>query len=186
MLVAVQVFANGTQDSQSLPIKIENFGKLNDNYYRGSQPTAGQFDELKKRGIKTIIDLRKDSIDGASQRARDAGLQYVNIPLTTKQPATDDQTGQFLKLVNDPANWPVFVHCKGGRHRTGEMTAIYRITHDGWSDDKAYEEMKKYDFEDSFFYPRSLKKYVFSYYEQFRSLKTSKTEAVKATLSTAP
>lgn len=186
MLVAVQVFANGTQDSQSLPIKIENFGKLNDNYYRGSQPTAGQFDELKKRGIKTVIDLRKDSIDGASQRARDAGLQYVNIPLTTKQPATDDQTGQFLKLVNDPANWPVFVHCKGGRHRTGEMTAIYRITHDGWSGDKAYEEMKKYDFEDSFFYPRSLKKYVFSYYEQFRSLKTSKTEAVKATLSTAP
>jgi protein tyrosine/serine phosphatase len=186
MLVAVQVFANGTQDSQALPINIENFGKLNDNYYRGSQPTAGQFDELKKLGIKTIIDLRKDSIEGASQRARDAGLQYVNIPLTTKRPATEGQTAQFLKLVNDPANWPVFVHCKGGRHRTGEMTAIYRITHDGWSDDKAYDEMKKYDFEDSFFYPRSLKKYVFSYYEQFRSLKSSKTEAVKATLSTAP
>jgi protein tyrosine/serine phosphatase len=186
MLVAVQVFANGTQDSQALPINIENFGKLNDNYYRGSQPTAGQFDELKKLGIKTIIDLRKDSIEGASKQARDAGLQYVNIPLTTKRPATEGQTAQFLKLVNDPANWPVFVHCKGGRHRTGEMTAIYRITHDGWSDDKAYDEMKKYDFEDSFFYPRSLKKYVFSYYEQFRSLKTSKTEAVKATLSTAP
>ena len=186
MLVAVQVFANGTQDSQALPINIENFGKLNDNYYRGSQPTAGQFDELKKLGIKTIIDLRKDSIEGASQRARDAGLQYVNIPLTTKRPATEGQTAQFLKLVNDPANWPVFVHCKGGRHRTGEMTAIYRITHDGWSDDKAYDEMKKYDFEDSFFYPRSLKKYVFSYYEQFRSLKSSKTEPVKATLSTAP
>jgi protein-tyrosine phosphatase len=80
----------------------------------------------------------------------------------------------------------VFVHCKGGRHRTGEMTAIYRITHDGWSDDKAYDEMKKYDFEDSFFYPRSLKKYVFSYYEHSRSLKTSRTEAVVATPSPAP
>jgi protein tyrosine phosphatase (PTP) superfamily phosphohydrolase (DUF442 family) len=145
-----------------MTLRIRNrYQSSNDNYYRGSQPTAGQFDELKKRGIKTIIDLRKDSIDGASQRARDAGLQYVNIPLTTKQPATDDQTERFLKLINDPGNWPVFVHCKGGRHRTGEMTAIYRITHDGWSGDKAYEEMKKYDFEDSFFYPRSLKKYVF-------------------------
>jgi tyrosine-protein phosphatase SIW14 len=183
MLAAVQVLANGAQDSQALPISIENFGKLNDNYYRGSQPMATQFDELKKLGIKTIIDLRKDSIEGVSQQASDAGLQYVNIPLTTKRPATNDQTAQFLKLVNDPANWPVFVHCKGGRHRTGEMTAIYRITHDGWSGDKAYEEMKKYDFEDSFFYPRSLKKYVFSYYEQFRSLKTSKTEAVVASPS---
>jgi protein tyrosine/serine phosphatase len=187
VLVAVQVLANGTQDSHPrLPISIENFGKLNDNYYRGSQPTVEQFDELKKIGIKTLIDLRKDSIEGASQQARDAGLQYVNFPLTTKRPATEDQTAQFLKLVNDPVNWPVFVHCKGGRHRTGEMTAIYRITHDGWSGEQAYEEMKKYDFEDSFFYPRSLKKYVFSYYEHSRSLKTSRTEAVVATPSPAP
>jgi tyrosine-protein phosphatase SIW14 len=187
VLVAVQVLANGTQDSHPrLPISIENFGKLNDNYYRGSQPTVEQFDELKKIGIKTIIDLRKDSIEGASQQARDAGLQYVNFPLTTKRPATEDQTAQFLNLVNDPVNWPVFVHCKGGRHRTGEMTAIYRITHDGWSGEQAYEEMKKYDFEDSFFYPRSLKKYVFSYYEHSRSLKTSRTEAVVATPSPAP
>jgi protein tyrosine/serine phosphatase len=187
MLMAVQALANGgSQDSQALSISIENFGKLNDNYYRGSQPMATQFDELKELGIKTIIDLRKDSIEGASQRAREAGLQYVNIPLTTKRPATEDQTAQFLKLVNDPANWPVFVHCKGGRHRTGEMTAIYRITHDGWSGDKTYKEMKKYDFEDSFFYPRSLKKYVFAYYERFRSLRTSKTEEVVAIPSPAP
>src|SRR5215211_8400619 len=179
MLIAVQpLTSSGSQDIQALSSSIENFGKLNDHYYRGSQPMAGQFDELKKLGIKTIIDLRKDSIAEASQEAREAGLQYVNIPLTTKRPATEDQTAQFLKLVNDPANWPVFVHCKGGRHRTGEMTAIYRITHDGWSGEQAYEEMKKYDFEDSFFYPRSLKKYVFAYYEQFRSLKTSKTAAV--------
>ena len=177
MLMAVQVFASGVQDSH-VPISIENFGKLNDNYYRGSQPTAGQFDELKKFGLKTIVDLRKDSLDGASQQARKAGLQYVNIPLTTKRPATEDQTAQFLKIVNDPANWPVFVHCKGGRHRTGEMTAIYRITNDGWTSDKAYDEMKKYDFEDSFFYPRSLKKYVFSYYERFKSEKTSKAGTV--------
>jgi tyrosine-protein phosphatase SIW14 len=187
MLIAVQALASsGSQDSQALSISIENFGKLNDNYYRGSQPMATQFDELKKLGIKTIIDLRNDSLAGASQQAREAGLQYVNIPLTTKHPATEDQTAQFLKLINDPANWPVFVHCKGGRHRTGEMTAIYRITQNGWSGGKAYEEMKKYDFEDSFFYPRSLKKYVFAYYEQFRSLKTSKTEAIVVTTPPAP
>jgi tyrosine-protein phosphatase SIW14 len=176
MFVAVQASASGIQDSHVSPISIENFGKVNDNYYRGSQPTAEQFAELSTLGIKTIVDLRKDSIQGASQQARNAGLQYVNIPLTTKRPATEDQTAQFLKVINDPANWPVFVHCKGGRHRTGEMTAIYRITHDGWTSDKAYDEMKKYDFEDSFFYPRSLKKYVFSYYERFKSEKTSKAE----------
>ena len=155
---------------------IENFGKVNDNYYRGSQPIANEFAELKKLGIKTIIDLRQDSLKDSGSLARAAGLQYINIPLTTKRAATSDQTEYFLRLVNDEVNWPVFVHCKGGRHRTGEMTAIYRITHDGWNAEQAYAEMKKYDFEDSFFYPRSLKKYVFSYYQQFAAQRTSKPQ----------
>ena len=156
---------------QSPPISIKNFGKVNENYYRGSQPDATQFQDLKRLGVKTVIDLRKDKVEEASQWAQAAGLQYINIPLTTKRAATEDQSSHFLKLVNDPANWPIYVHCKGGRHRTGEMTAIYRITRDGWTAHQAYEEMKKYDFEDSFFYPRVLKKYVFSYYERFDSAK---------------
>jgi protein tyrosine/serine phosphatase len=159
---------------------IENFGKVNENYYRGSQPLVHQFAQLKTLGIKTVIDLREDNVEEADEWARTAGLQYINIPLTTKRAATEEQTKYFLELVNDQANWPVYVHCKGGRHRTGEMTAIYRITHDGWSADQAYAEMKKYDFEDSFFYPRSLKKYVYSYYKQFSSQKPSTASTVQA------
>jgi protein tyrosine/serine phosphatase len=163
---------------QSSPIAIEIFVMYNHNFSRGSQPAAEHLKDLKRLGVKTIIDLRKDQKDEAPGWASAAELQYVNIPLTTKRPATEEQTAQFLKLINDPANWPVYVHCKGGRHRTGEMTAIYRITHDGWTGDQAYEEMKKYDFKDSIFYPRALKKYVFSYYERFESQKKSSVEAV--------
>ncbi|HET6893541.1 MAG TPA: dual specificity protein phosphatase family protein [Pyrinomonadaceae bacterium] len=170
----------------SASINIENFGMLNENYYRGSQPNSGQLADLKKLGVKTVIDLRKDKAEKASEWARAAGLQYINIPLTTKRPATEEQTTYFLSLVNDPANWPVYVHCKGGRHRTGEMTAIYRITQNGWTADQAYQEMKKYDFEDAFFYPRSLKKYVFTYYDQFLSKKTSNVSADAKASGTAP
>ena len=172
-ILFVQSLATYGQSSNTVDVRIENFGKINENYYRGSQPLAGQFTQLKTLGIKTVIDLRQDSVEQASEWARAAGLQYVNIPLTTKRAANEEQTKYFLKLVNDQANWPVYVHCKGGRHRTGEMTAVYRITRDGWSADQAYEEMKKYDFEDSFFYPRSLKKYIYSYYKQFTSPKPS-------------
>ena len=170
-LLLATVFASiaAAQEISAPPISIQNFGKVSDNYYRGSQPSAQQFEDLKRLGVKTIIDLRKDKVSEASEWARAAGLQYINIPLTTKKAATEDQTAEFLKLVNDPANQPVYVHCKGGRHRTGQMTAIFRITNDGWTSHQAYQEMKKYDFEDSFFYPRSLKKYVFSYYERFTS-----------------
>ncbi len=170
-ILFVQSLATYGQTSNRSDVTIENFGKINEKYYRGSQPLADQFIQLKTLGIKTVIDLRQDSVKQASEWASAAGLQYVNIPLTTKRAASEDQTKYFLKLVNDQANWPVYVHCKGGRHRTGEMTAIYRITRDGWSADQAYQEMKKYDFEDSFFYPRSLKKYVYSFYKQFTSQK---------------
>jgi uncharacterized protein (TIGR01244 family) len=183
-LLLIQALVTYAQAFSNTPTAgIENFGKVNDNYYRGSQPDVEQFADLKKLGIKTIIDLRKDSLGQAADWARAAGLNYINIPLTTKQAATAEQTEYFLKLVNDQANWPVFVHCKGGRHRTGEMTAIYRIANDGWTAKQAYEEMKKYDFEDSFFYPRSLKKFVFSYYEHFTSQNGSGTHAATAAAS---
>lgn len=172
ILASLQARTIRAQSPSAISVGIENFGKVNDNYYRGSQPDAYQFGNLRRLGIKTVVDLRKDSLDAASEWARAAGLQYINIPLTTRRAATEEQTNHFLQIVNDPANWPVFVHCKGGRHRTGEMTAIYRITHDAWTADQAYQEMKKFDFENGFFYPRSLKKYVFSFYDRFESQKT--------------
>jgi protein tyrosine/serine phosphatase len=159
--------AASVQQTKTPADGIENFGQVNENYYRGSQPFAEDFDQLKRLGIKTVIDLRKDSERDAPEWARSAGMQYFNIPMKPSRPATQEQTDYFLKLVNDPNNWPVYVHCKGGRHRTGALTAIYRITHDGWTADQAYEEMKKYDFNSGFFGgPTAQKKYVYSFYER--------------------
>jgi protein tyrosine/serine phosphatase len=53
---------------------------------------------------------------------------------------------QFLKLVNEPSTGKFFVHCAGGRHRTGVMGAVYRFNHYTWNYDQVYAEMKKYDF----------------------------------------
>jgi protein tyrosine/serine phosphatase len=150
------------------PRPIKNFGKVNDNYFRGSQPTQLQMSALKAMGVKTIIDLRKDYVPQARHWANELGLNYFNLPLLPGRAATKEQTEYFLRLVNDPANAPVYVHCKGGRHRTGAMTAAYRITHDGWTAEQALEEMKKYDFEDGFLGggPGAQKKFVFEFYER--------------------
>ena len=69
----------------------------------------------------------------------------------------------FLQVVNDPANQPVFVHCKGGRHRTGAMTATYRMTREGWTAEQAVAEMKRFDFDRGFGHG-DLKDFVFDYY----------------------
>ena len=84
------------------------------------------------------------------------------IFVVESNPSSPEKAEQFLKLVNDPANQPVFFHCHGGRHRTGAMTAIYRLTHDKWTADQAYAEMKRYDFESGFGHG-TLKDYVYDY-----------------------
>jgi tyrosine-protein phosphatase SIW14 len=147
---------------------LRNFGKVNDAYYRGAQPREKEIDQLKRMGIKTIIDLRKDKEPQEAEWVVRAGMQYFNIPLLAGRAATDKQASYFLSLVNDPANGPVYVHCKGGRHRTGALTAAYRITHDQWTADQAFEEMKRYDFNDGFFGgPSDQKRFVYSFYQRY-------------------
>ena len=166
---ATSLIAGAQQTAQdpAATTTIKNFGKVDDNYYRGSQPSKVQMEELKRLGVKTIIDLRKDKVASASDWATGAGLQYFNITMQPSKAATDEQTAYFLSLVNDPKNWPVYVHCKGGRHRTGALTAVYRITHNGWSAAQAWEEMKAYDFNDGLFGgPGAQKKFVFNFYQQ--------------------
>jgi protein tyrosine phosphatase (PTP) superfamily phosphohydrolase (DUF442 family) len=160
------IAASQTAGTTTTP-PIKNFGKVNDNYYRGSQPDRSQLAALKAMGVKTIIDLRRDYIPEERQWANELGLQYFNLSLKASKAATKEQTEYFLRLVNDPANMPVFVHCKGGRHRTGAMTGVYRISHDGWTAEQAFDEMKKYDFDDGFFGgPSAQRKFVFEFYEQ--------------------
>lgn len=153
-------------------LDLPNFGKVNDRYYRGAQPRADQYDELAEAGVKTIVDLRDDARRYARQSAERVGLRYINLPLNDKRRPPEDAAARFLAIINDPANWPVYVHCAGGRHRTGAMTALYRMTADGWDIDRTYREMKDYDF-----YTRHghgvYKVYVYDYY---RDLKTQRSQ----------
>ena len=89
---------------------------------------------------------------------------------------TLDDAEFIFKLVNDPANQPVFVHCAGGRHRTGTMTALFRMTQDGWNADRAYSEMKQFRFEGFPDHP-VLRKFVYAY----KSVPVTPPPAVLAT-----
>ncbi|MEP6788814.1 MAG: dual specificity protein phosphatase family protein [Acidobacteriota bacterium] len=134
-----------TSPSKDFPgIKISNFGKMDDNFYRGAQPKGKDFAALKALGIHTVINLTEDSNEQAAVEA--AGMKYVNIPIKDKSYPTDDNVAAFLKTIDDKDTGVFYVHCAGGRHRTGDMGALYRYTKYGWSFDQVYKEMENYDF----------------------------------------
>jgi len=143
-------------------ISIGNFGKINDHYFRGSQPKGSDYRDLAALGVKTVIDLQKDGPSNEAGLVTAAGMKFVRIGMTTSKAPTDAQIAQFFEIVTNPANQPVYVHCAGGRHRTGTMTALYRMTFDGWNATQAYSEMKQYRFEGFPDHP-VLRNYVYAY-----------------------
>jgi uncharacterized protein (TIGR01244 family) len=143
-------------------IHIDNFARVSDSYYRGAQPVGQDYADLAALGVKTVINLIGDASDrDAREQAmvEQQGMRYLFIPMSTRVPPTADQLNQFLAAVDDAAGQPVYVHCVGGSHRTGVMTAVYRMTHDGYSGAQAFQEMKQYKYGPDFLHPE-FKKFV--------------------------
>lgn len=127
-----------------VPIRgVGNFAMISPILYRGEQPTAEGFAELKKIGVKTVVSLRNLHSDRALMKG--TGLQYVHIRSNAWNPEEEDLI-VFLKVLADPANQPVFVHCAHGADRTGYMVASHRIVELGWTVDEAVTELHNFKF----------------------------------------
>ena len=138
--------AQETTSNAAPTIKIKNFGQMDERFYRGAQPKEKDYKDLAQLGIKTIIDLRDDPEDYAKPMVESLGMTYIHIPMIAKKYPTTEATELFLKTVNDPSTGKFYVHCAGGRHRTGAMGAVYRFQLYKWDFEQVYKEMKQYDF----------------------------------------
>jgi tyrosine-protein phosphatase SIW14 len=124
---------------------IARFSILADGLYRGGQPTAQGFQFLKEKGIKTIINLRAED-NTESEIVQTLGMHYVQIPVDEVLPWSQlppASIAKYFELINNPANYPIFFHCKRGADRTGAFAALYRIAIQGWNATKAYEEARE-------------------------------------------
>ena len=155
------------QENSTSNIKIKNFGQMDERFYRGAQPKEKDYKDLAQLGIRTIIDLRDDPEPYEKRMAESLGMTYVHIPMVAKEYPTPEALDLFFKTVNDPKTGKFFVHCAGGRHRTGVMGAVYRFKFYNWDFEQVYKEMKHYDF-----YTRwghgAFKEFVEDYYAQMQ------------------
>lgn len=143
---SITAFSQESNKSDLSKVGIKNFGQMDDRFFRGGQPKADEYPELAALGIRTVIDLQDDPTSYEKQNVEALGMKYINIPMSDKDYPDTAKIDQFLKLVNDPTTGKFYVHCAGGRHRTGVMGAVYRFNLYNWNYDQVYAEMKKYDF----------------------------------------
>ena len=119
---------------------LPNLHKVSDDLYRGAQPKAEGISELKKMGVRTIVNFRKLHSD--RDEIGDVEIGYEHIGMNPWNPEEEDVV-EFLKIVTDPGRLPVFVHCRHGADRTGLMVAIYRVAVEGWTKEDASSEMRE-------------------------------------------
>ena len=122
---------------------IPNFHQVTERIYRGGQPEAGAWTRLAGLGVKTVVDLRRPiehSVPEESLAVVAAGMRYVNFPMNGFDTPTAEQLGTPLGLLDEEQK--VFVHCKQGRDRTGTVIAAYRISRQGWENQKALAEAR--------------------------------------------
>jgi len=123
---------------------IPNFHQVTERIYRGGQPDENGWPQLAKLGVKTVIDLRRPgehSIMAESLAVAAAGMRYVNVPMDGFATPTSEQLVLPLTLLDDDE--PVFVHCKQGCDRTGTVIAAYRISRQGWENQRALAEARE-------------------------------------------
>jgi len=164
LLVASASHAQQEPNYKELP----NFHKVSDQLYRGAQPLGGGIKKLGELGVKTIVNLRgeEDLVSAEKKIVEAAGLRYFNIPMPGLSAPSDGEVARVIALLDNPENQPVFIHCKRGSDRTGTIAAIFRISHENWSAERAIAEARLLGMSWAEFGMRS---YILDYYKRHTS-----------------
>jgi tyrosine-protein phosphatase SIW14 len=126
---------------------VPNAGKVGERLYRGAQPRALGYQQLKDLGVNIVVDLRNTGPKSPERGTVETlGMRYVSIATSAFFGPTDDEVATFLKLIRDNPQQKIFVHCYFGDDRTGVMIATYRMADQHWSASQAYNEMRFFHF----------------------------------------
>jgi len=152
LVVALVGAAPAPQTERPLPNRFERTVNvdvpvvlcIDDKPSVGGQPTGTAYAKAAANGFRSVLTLRSkpDGVDLVRERlmVEQNKLRYFNIPASAKLPR-HEQVDEFLALVRDKANHPMLVNCAFAE-RVAPFMMIFRITEQGWNEDKTVEEAK--------------------------------------------
>lgn len=116
---------------------IKNFYKLDSDLNRSGQPNKKGFQELEKKGIKSVLNLREYHSD--KSEAKDTSIKLYRLRLAAGS-LTEKELLEAMQLIQG-APKPLLIHCWHGSDRTGALCATYRIVEQNWTVEEAVNEL---------------------------------------------
>lgn len=96
-------------------------------------PNAGQIDDIKAMGFKSVVSLRQPSEqgevmtpDGEGAVVEEAGMTWLHFPMGPQDVGDVDKTDELSRKLQDlPA--PILIHCASGARAAGMALAVCAV-----------------------------------------------------------
>ncbi|NVO00065.1 MAG: tyrosine-protein phosphatase [Geobacteraceae bacterium] len=137
---------------------LSNVGRVAPGVLRGAEIDKDGYATLKATGVKTVIDMRTTANEKTEVEA--AGMKAIAVPVEMSRNGLKEKVDKIVALMADPANQPVYLHCRHGQDRTGIVVAAFRMKQQGWSLADAEAEMQSFGFNNVWV---NFKKFIRSY-----------------------
>lgn len=126
--------------------------KIGEDITSSRQPSQEEIKKLPQQGFKSVVNLRaseeKDmsfSPQEEGEFVRESGMEYLNIPISTKEGPKSEQVDQFRSEIEHLPK-PIFVHCHTGK-RSGALAMIYLALKEGLTGEEALQKAESMGFE---------------------------------------
>ncbi len=116
-------------DHAFLRIGFRNAHWVGTELVRTNQPWPFQLAQWKRRGIRTVVNLR-GGFNGSFYALEKAacqrlGLTLVDFVITSREVPSRDHVAGARRLF-ESIEYPALIHCKSGADRAGVVAALYR------------------------------------------------------------
>ncbi|MFQ6035271.1 MAG: tyrosine-protein phosphatase [Sedimentisphaerales bacterium] len=138
-------------------------------FYRSAQLDTNTLEKkIKEYNIKTVVNLRGERptegwYEAEKKLCKQLGVKYVSIRFSSKP---SKQRIEELLFVFDGAPYPIYVHCEGGRDRTGLASVIYLVDR-GKPVDEAFSHLTGWQYRNVLFTDRNIQRDFFKLYTDF-------------------
>jgi protein tyrosine phosphatase (PTP) superfamily phosphohydrolase (DUF442 family) len=130
------------KDAREITPELENVGYPLEGVATAGQPEHDHLERLAEAGYRTVLDVRtleEDPGFDEAETVRNAGMEYVNMPLEVKPEAfTDEVFERARELLADAGRRPILVHCASAV-RVAPLLIPYLILDEERSPDEALE-----------------------------------------------